>query len=75
MPKGPQGQKRPADTVSAAIRVARIATGEEPEDLPDPAHVERGKRGGRSRAKTLSDADRQRIARKAAESRWGSKKE
>jgi len=29
MPKGPQGQKRPADVIGAAIRVARIATGEE----------------------------------------------
>jgi hypothetical protein len=28
MPKGPQGQKRPADTVSAATKVAKIATGE-----------------------------------------------
>jgi hypothetical protein len=28
MPKGPQGQKRPADIVANAIRVARILTGE-----------------------------------------------
>ena len=28
MPKGPKGQKRPADAVGAAITVARIATGE-----------------------------------------------
>ena len=32
MPKGPQGQKRPADVIGAAIRVAKIATGEEEED-------------------------------------------
>ena len=29
MPKGPKGQKRPADVVGNAIRVAKIATGEE----------------------------------------------
>ena len=32
MPKGPQGQKRPADAVGCAVAVARIATGEEEED-------------------------------------------
>ena len=33
MPKGPQGQKRPADAVGCAVQVARIATGEE-KDTP-----------------------------------------
>ena len=28
MPKGPKGEKRPADVVGAAVAVARIATGE-----------------------------------------------
>ena len=32
MPKGPQGQKRPAHTVANAIRVAKILTGEVEED-------------------------------------------
>jgi hypothetical protein len=27
MPRGPQGQKRPADVIGAAVMVARIATG------------------------------------------------
>jgi hypothetical protein len=35
MPKGPQGQKRPADTVANAIRVAKILTGEIEEDMGD----------------------------------------
>ena len=35
MPKGPKGQKRPADVIGNAIKVARIATGEETEDIPD----------------------------------------
>jgi len=34
MPRGPKGQKRPADVIGNAIRVAKIATGEEAEDLP-----------------------------------------
>ncbi len=28
MPKGPKGQKRPADVIGTAIKVAKIATGE-----------------------------------------------
>jgi hypothetical protein len=32
MPQGPKGQRRPADVVSNAIKVARIATGEEDEE-------------------------------------------
>ena len=34
MPKGPQGQKRPADAVGCAVQVAKIATGEEEETTP-----------------------------------------
>jgi len=32
MPTAPKSQKRPADVVGAAVKVMRIATGEEPED-------------------------------------------
>jgi hypothetical protein len=28
MPRGPRGEKRPADVIGAAVMVARIATGE-----------------------------------------------
>jgi hypothetical protein len=28
MPKGPRGEKRPADVIGAAVMVAKIATGE-----------------------------------------------
>jgi hypothetical protein len=34
MPKGPKGQKRPADVIGNAVKVMRIATGEEQEDFP-----------------------------------------
>lgn len=75
MPKGPQGQKRPADIIGAAMRVARIATSEESEDLsPDPGLVARGKRGAEARTRNLTDAEKQQIAQKAARARWGSKK-
>ncbi len=32
MPTGPKGEKRPADAIARAVKVMRIATGEEPED-------------------------------------------
>lgn len=49
MPKGPRGEKRPADAIGRAIMVAKIATGEI-EDNPTPAdkvhHSRGGKKGG-----------------------------
>jgi hypothetical protein len=33
MPKGPKGQKRPADVIGNAVKVMRIATGEDGEGL------------------------------------------
>jgi hypothetical protein len=35
MPKGPLGQKRPTDVIGNAIKVMRIATGEEAEEFED----------------------------------------
>jgi hypothetical protein len=32
VPTGPKGEKRPADVIGAAVKVMRIATGEEPKD-------------------------------------------
>lgn len=75
MPKGPQGQKRPADVIGNAVRVMRIATGEE-EDDTDPvksAAAELGSRGGKARAAKMTATQRAEIARKAANSRWGAK--
>lgn len=71
MPKGPQGQKRPADVIGAAIKVAKIATGEQEEDKEKTsAAAELGKKGGKKRAASLSPERRKEIARKAAEKRW-----
>jgi hypothetical protein len=45
MPKGPKGEKRPADVIGNAAKVMRIATGEEDEALTadgkDKAALER----------------------------------
>lgn len=75
MPRGPKGQKRPADVIGAAVKVMKIATGEEPEDYgaadrKDPAAKSLGQRGGKARAAALSKKRRAEIAKKAAATRW-----
>lgn len=75
MPRGPKGERRPADVIGNAVLVARIATGEEqdtppPDDGKDPAAVSMGKRGGAARAKALTAHERAAIAKSAAAKRW-----
>lgn len=71
MPKGPRGEKRPADVIGGAIRVARIATGEEPEEIgKDTAAQALGRKGGAARAAKMTAEQRAEIARVAAEARW-----
>lgn len=77
MPRGPKEQKRPADVIGNAVRVMRIATGEETDDVQDDgkdaAAKELGRKGGKKRAANLSPERRAEIARKAAASRWNEK--
>ena len=74
MPRGPKGQKRPADVIGNAVKVMRIATGEETEDMPDdgkdPAAKSLGSRGGKARAAKLSAKRKKEIAKAAAAKRW-----
>ncbi len=71
MPKGPQGQKRPADAIGRAIMVAKIATGEieDTADLKDGRSAA-GKKGAAARAKALTPRERSEIAALAASARW-----
>ena len=77
MPKGPKGQKRPADVIGNAVRVMQIATGgaeeEYEDDGKDPAAKALGKKGGKARAAKLTPEQRSEIARKAATMRWAAK--
>jgi hypothetical protein len=77
MPKGPQGQKRPADVIGNAVRVMQIATGEIQDDPLDAGKLynrKGGLKGGPARAKKLSKKRRTEIARKAAQKRWKAKR-
>ncbi len=76
MPKGPKGEKRPADVIGNAVHVAKIATGEIVEDFPsndgkDKAAQALGRKGGKKQAESMTPERRAEIAKKAAEKRWG----
>jgi hypothetical protein len=75
MPTGPKGEKRPADVIGNAVKVMRIATGEEPEDYgnapaKNQAASELGRAGGKKRAEGMTPERRVEIAKKAAAKRW-----
>jgi len=71
MPRGPKGEKRPADVIGCAIMVAKIATGEITENLKESSgKVRSGQAGSKARAEKLSQKERTAIAKKAASVRW-----
>jgi hypothetical protein len=74
MPRGPKGEKRPADANARAVMIAKIATGEVEDKATDDgknaAAVALGRMGGKARAAGMSAKKRKEIARKAAEKRW-----
>ena len=69
MPKGPQGQKRSAESVGCAVHVAKIATGE----IKDTAYKmpNKARAGARARTNSLTAGERSALARAAATARWG----
>lgn len=70
MPRGPKGEKRPAD----AIGIGKIATGEienlTTDDGKNAAAVALGRMGGKARAAGMTAKKRKEIAKKAAKARW-----
>jgi hypothetical protein len=74
MPKGPKGEKRPADAIGNAVMIAKIATGEiediTTEDGKNAAAVALGRMGGKKRAEGMTPKRRKEIAKKAARARW-----
>jgi hypothetical protein len=67
MPRGPGGEKRPADMVGAAIMVARLSVGDLDETPQAPSgRVRSGRAGADARARVLPSDERSAIARKAS---------
>lgn len=73
MPKGPKGEKRPADINQLAKMVVDIASGENIEsDSQLPARGRAGGlKGGAARAAKLTPDQRSQASRRAATKRWG----
>jgi hypothetical protein len=72
MPKGPQGQKRPADVIGNAVHIAKIATGEiEETEYKQPAKAKSGRAGAKARVESTTAQERSNTAKKAAAARWG----
>jgi hypothetical protein len=72
MPKGPRGERRPADVIGCAVTVARLSVGDEVEALKAPSgRVRSGHAGAKARAESMSKEERVAVARKAASVRWG----
>ena len=77
MLEGPEGEKRRADVIGSASKVAKIATPEIEEtiktkDGKDAAAISMGRRGGKGRAEKMTAERRAEIAEKAAKARWKS---
>ena len=70
MPRGPRGEKRPADVIGNAVKVMRIATGEEPRNWKPtvPKALLQSRR--QVRAARLCPERRSEVARTAARMRW-----
>ena len=75
MPRGPKGEKRPADVNARAVMIGKIATGElddvTMDDGKNAAAVALGRMGGKARAAKMSKKQRSAIAKKGAKARWG----
>ena len=73
MPKGPNGENRPADAIGRAIHIAKIATGEIEDERESVASAaaQMGKLGGKARAAAMTPERRAEIAKGAAAKRWG----
>ena len=74
MPKGPRGEKRPADAVGLALswspRSPRARLKIKLTHYSFSAAAELGRKGGKARAKKLTAQQRSEIASKAAKKRW-----
>jgi hypothetical protein len=73
MPKGPNGEKRPADAIGLAVMIGRIATGEIDDNNDaslSSAAAEMGRKGGAARAASMTPERRSEIAKEAAAKRW-----
>lgn len=75
MPKGPRGEKRPANAIGLAVMIGKIATGEieDEREAASSAAAQLGSLGDKKRAANMTPERRSEIAKEAAAKRWGRK--
>ena len=79
MPRGPNGEWRPADPLACAAHVMKIATGEIEETFEPPERSEeeraaaraRASKAGKARAASQTPEKRRAVAAAGADARWG----
>ena len=72
MPRGPNGEWRPADPNACAVHVGRILTGEIEETFEAPADRRRAaSESARARASKMTPEERSASAKRASNARWG----
>lgn len=54
-----------------AVKIVKESTDPDARERRDPAAVERGQKGGRTRAERMTPEQRSEAARRAARARWG----
>jgi hypothetical protein len=65
VPRGPKGEKHPADVIGNAVHIMQIATGEATEGQLSPRRVSAGSKGGKVRASRLTPDQRAEAAKLA----------
>ena len=71
MPRGPRGERRPADVVGCAVVVGRLSVGLDHDDLKHPSgKIRNGRTGAKASAEKLNPEKRREITKKAAGARW-----
>lgn len=71
MPIGSDGEAHPADVITNAVLVMRVATGEAEKSCVNSGKRVGGRKGGAARAQTLNAECRREIATERAVARWG----
>lgn len=78
MPRGPNGEWRPADPVARAVHIGRLATGQIEETTGPPprsdadreAASERASRAGKASAASRTPEERSALGKAGASARW-----
>ena len=67
---GPNGEKRPADTIAQAVLIGKIATRQVADPTVHAAKSAGGRKGAEVRSERMNSEQRKAVAKTAAATRW-----